>query len=1036
MSNQGQLLQELLEESREHLSAMEPILLSLDRTLDISLHDLNSAFRAIHSIKGEFGFFDIIPVIQISHQMESILDQLRLKDIEINKTLTTALLSGFDCLTELIEDLDNVDKVDIEEILNKLTMICKGQDLDSNKTKLNKNDNFTLSSEVIPWNEYKYHFFITMQVDKCLSIDFAKYNNSNNVFTLTKIREYAKDKYVPYLDDEDYLYVLSTPLSASLLADVLNISEKFLLPVCFKKEVEEVVINEIHTDTPAHLIQPEPLKRLIKSELNDSLRVKVKVLDELMNQAGEMVLNRNQLNQILQRKNHEFIDFSKSISAFSSLSKSLLLKIDKYIQKSEFKNELKLIYKTEMDHFEQVFQDELNSPFKASRNLQAILQSLDRNTTNLQEQVMHTRMQQISSVFNRFPRVVRDLSMSLKKKVELEISGSEVELDKGIIEKIFDPLVHLLRNSIDHGIELPEEREALGKNRQGLVKISAFHQGGKVHIQIEDDGAGIDTAAIIKRAIAKELLSVEESKLLTKNQIYQFVFMAGFSTAEALSEVSGRGVGMDVVKSNIEELGGVIEINSKRAKGTKISINLPLTLAIIPCLIISAQGKKFAIPQINLEELVRLQGEEIPTRVESVRNCEMLRLRGELVQLVRLSDVLDMPKQFFNSESNKWEVDSRSQWSDRRVASRSEKSDRRSYERSVLLVVIIIVGKNRFGLVVDKVYDNEEIVVKKVSSFLKKVEIYSGVTISGDGSVTMILDVHKVISHAKLDFDSAKHQDEKQDLVNEKQEVLLFENKKNETYCLHLDLVQRVESVCFSDLQKIGDSLIYIFNGKSIPVVLLSDLLNCPPIKSDVLECFLIIPKQVSNPIGILVERILDTHKVDLILEKVKIPYMLGNFLLKGKVIHMLNLYDVFELAFPGEITFKNQEKVLQGKVVLLAEDTKFFQQMIADFLTSIGAEVKLANDGAEALEFLTKASIKIDFLVSDVQMPNINGIQLIKNVRNMEEFKNLPIMALTSQNNDGIDTKVLDAGADVFEIKFSQERQFRAIQKLCKEYF
>jgi CheY-like chemotaxis protein len=163
---------------------------------------------------------------------------------------------------------------------------------------------------------------------------------------------------------------------------------------------------------------------------------------------------------------------------------------------------------------------------------------------------------------------------------------------------------------------------------------------------------------------------------------------------------------------------------------------------------------------------------------------------------------------------------------------------------------------------------------------------------------------------------------------------------------------------------------------------------------------------------------------------------MLGNFLLKGKVIHMLNLYDVFELAFPGEITFKNQEKVLQGKVVLLAEDTKFFQQMIADFLTSIGAEVKLANDGAEALEFLTKASIKIDFLVSDVQMPNINGIQLIKNVRNMEEFKNLPIMALTSQNNDGIDTKVLDAGADVFEIKFSQERQFRAIQKLCKEYF
>jgi two-component system chemotaxis sensor kinase CheA len=242
--------------------------------------------------------------------------------------------------------------------------------------------------------------------------------------------------------------------------------------------------------------------------------------------------------------------------------------------------------------------------------------------------------------------------------------------------------------------------------------------------------------------------------------------------------------------------------------------------------------------------------------------------------------------------------------------------------------------------------------------------------------------------------------------------------------------------VCFSDLQKIGDSLIYIFNGKSIPVVLLSDLLNCPPIKSDVLECFLIIPKQVSNPIGILVERILDTHKVDLILEKVKIPYMLGNFLLKGKVIHMLNLYDVFELAFPGEITFKNQEKVLQGKVVLLAEDTKFFQQMIADFLTSIGAEVKLANDGAEALEFLTKASIKIDFLVSDVQMPNINGIQLIKNVRNMEEFKNLPIMALTSQNNDGIDTKVLDAGADVFEIKFSQERQFRAIQKLCKEYF
>jgi two-component system chemotaxis sensor kinase CheA len=326
---------------------------------------------------------------------------------------------------------------------------------------------------------------------------------------------------------------------------------------------------------------------------------------------------------------------------------------------------------------------------------------------------MKTRMQPIGNAWSKFPRLIRDLSNELNKKIDLKMLGESTELDRQLLEMIKDPLTHMVRNSCDHGLETPAVRLAAGKSETGTVSLSAYHEGGHIIIEIKDDGRGLNLDLIKQKIIEKSLATADELAQLSDEQIMQFIFKAGFSTAEKVTSVSGRGVGMDVVRTNIEKIGGTVSLSSTMGKGSTFHIKIPLTLAIVSVLLIEAGGQQFAIPQINVVELVGVGGNS-EYKVETISNASVLRLRDTLLPLMRLSDVLGLP---------------------------------RAPESAAEYVVVLRIGTSDVGLVIDKVYDTEEIVVKPVSRVISDVDVYSGNTILGDGNVIMILDPVGIAKH-------------------------------------------------------------------------------------------------------------------------------------------------------------------------------------------------------------------------------------------------------------------------------------------------
>ena len=396
-----------------------------------------------------------------------------------------------------------------------------------------------------------------------------------------------------------------------------------------------------------------------QSASDSTIRVDVAQLDRMMNQMGELVLLRNQIVQ--------------------------------YTNSTE------------------------------DSELLGTAQRLNLLTTELQEGVMKTRMQPIGNIWGKFPRTVRDVALGCGKHVRIEMEGKETELDRTIIEAIKDPLTHLVRNAVDHGIESPEVRRAAGKDPEGRLFLRAFHEGGQVNIEITDDGAGLDLEKIRNKAIQKALVTADHAGRMTEREIANLIWLPGFSTAEKVTNVSGRGVGMDVVKTNIEKIGGTVDVQSKRGKGSTVRMKIPLTLAIIPALIVTTGGDRYAIPQVSLLELVRLEGEQARKGIESVNGAPVYRLRGRLLPLVYLNRELKVG----NAQD----------------AAPAQAAAGANGDAQNVNIVVLRADDQQFGLVVDEINDTEEIVVKPLSKQLKSINTYAGATIMGDGRVALILDV-------------------------------------------------------------------------------------------------------------------------------------------------------------------------------------------------------------------------------------------------------------------------------------------------------
>jgi two-component system, chemotaxis family, sensor kinase CheA len=636
---------------------------------------------------------------------------------------------------------------------------------------------------------------------------------------------------------------------------------------------------------------------------NQSIRVTVDTLEQLMTMVSELVLTRNQLLEIVRR--HE---------------------------ESEFKTPL---------------------------------QRLSSVTAELQEGVMKTRMQPIGNAWQKLPRIVRDLANELGKKIELETHGAETELDRQVLDLIKDPLTHMVRNSADHGLETPEQRRAAGKPEQGQIRLSAYHEGGYIIIQVADDGRGLDSARIKAKAVAQGLVSEAEVEKLTEAQIHKFIFAPGISTAAKITNVSGRGVGMDVVRNNIDQIGGTIDVKSVAGAGLSFTIKIPLTLAIVAALIVEAAGHRFAIPQLSVIELVRARrGSE--HRIERIKDTSVLRLRDKLLPLVGLSHLLGL--------------------------------DKDAGDISGGFIVVTQVGSQTFGIVVDGVFHTEEIVVKPMSSKLRHIAMFSGNTILGDGSVIMIIDPNGVAqafgSTDASQLGATETADNGTASADETStSLLVFRAGSTQPKAVPLSLITRLEEIDAQKIELSNGRHMVQYRGHLMPLITMSENVR---VKGEGAQPLLVF-SDGSRSMALVVDEI-----VDIVDDSLHIQVgsdnagVLGSAIVRGHATEIIDVGHFLPLAF--EDWFRRKEQPLQHRAhtVLLVDDSPFFLNMLTPVLQAAGYQVTTAGSAHDALALLRDGR-PFDVVITDIEMPDMNGFQLAEAVRADPRTAELPVIALSS---------------------------------------
>ena len=628
----------------------------------------------------------------------------------------------------------------------------------------------------------------------------------------TPAKTTAKSDVAPVPEGAAETAALPSSVAASSMGDILMqragvTPAEVLLAAGKQKEGGPRHMGEILVEQgvarPADGVEAQHLQQAARgpSASDRTIRLDVSLLDQLMNLVGELVLARN---QILQFANN-----------------------------------------TE------------------ESGLLATSQRLNLITSELQEGVMKTRMQPIGNIWSKFPRTVRDLALDCGKQVRVEMEGKETELDKTLIEAIKDPLTHLVRNAVDHGIERPEVRQAAGKDPEGRLFLRAFHEGGQVNIEISDDGAGLDQARIRNKAVQKGLISADQAGRLTDHEIVNLVFQPGFSTAEKVTNVSGRGVGMDVVKTHIEKIGGTVDLQSKAGQGVTVRMKIPLTLAIIPALIVTSAGERYAVPQVNLLELVGLEGEQARKGIETIHGVPVYRLRGRLLPLVHLKSTLQTTEEV--------KKETRRESSPEPAAQLGSAAATAIRPGRVNIVVLEANGRH-FGLVVDEINDTEEIVVKPLGKHLKHITVYSGATIMGDGKVALILDVIGLAQRANLLGEGrerilGEEVEATAEGANGKQQLVLFTGPADSRMAVPLNLLARLENIPGTQVERSGNQWVTQYRGQILPLIRVSHALEerrHRPSADDVLslpttaQLQVLVLENEHQSFGLVVNQILD----------------------------------------------------------------------------------------------------------------------------------------------------------------------------------
>lgn len=674
----NQYMDMFLDESREHLQSLNDGLLSLESNPE-EIDVLNEIFRNAHTLKGMSATMGYTKTAELTHDMENLLDMLRKKQLKVSGDIIDVLFKCIDSLTEMIENIGNgesEDLVDVSGLIASVNAIAKGETSPAAAAATSKAEPATAAAspggielsdtdkEIIKAAKEGGMLAFSVHVELAASCLLKSARSYMVMNALDELGDVIKS--VPPAEDLE-----QEKFDHSFDVVVVTASEKKAIEeaVTSISEIEKADVQEIAVETalkeepkPAAPEAPKAVQKNTespkaapdkcdkkaaahkKNHAGQSVRVDIEKLDTLMNLMGELVINKVRLEQIgMTRRLPELIE---------------------------------------------------------------TLEQMDRVTTDLQSVVMKVRMVPVSSVFNRFPRMVRDLAKELDKEINLTIEGEETELDRTVIDEIGDPLMHLLRNSLDHGVEHPEDRAAKGKPRVGEVGLIARHEGNNVVIMVTDDGKGIDANVIRRKAVEKGMISQEEADNLDDADAVRLIFLPGFSTAEKITDVSGRGVGMDVVRSKIEALGGHVDVETQMDQGSVFKIKLPLTLAIIQALMVRVQEEMYAVPLGSIDSTININSEDIKT----VKNKEVIVLRGQIIPIIRLGEVLNVPK-----------------------TDDTEKDD--------IFVVVVHIGDRKAGIVVDDLIGQQEIVIKTLGKLLVGLKVISGATVLGDGRVAMILDV-------------------------------------------------------------------------------------------------------------------------------------------------------------------------------------------------------------------------------------------------------------------------------------------------------
>ncbi|XZE52644.1 Hpt domain-containing protein [Planctomycetaceae bacterium SH139] len=993
-----ELLAEFVSEAVQGLQDVEQDLLSLEGAETIDSELVNRVFRAVHTIKGNAGYMGLENLVRVAHRAEALLDGLRDGSRQPSPEVTDAVLAAIDALNAMLAEADLGQSFDASTALAKLAHALGEASANqcAARGQLATLADWQRAAEI---SEGLFPAFaLNVELSALHELIDSKEGILDGLNSLGKVLHASVPvEQLNSVESGPCTIFFETVLDADMLRSHFSLGEDQVIaladgpPAHLQAAVSGSPTRQATSDPPkvAHATAPKEAVREKQAEpspaaskpvaakptpakptptggasggggagaskggaanADQTMRVPVRILHELLEWTGNMVMARNQLM-------NEF-NFASS-TAFQTLSQAI---------------------------------------------------------SGVHETVIQTRMQTTGTLFERYRRVVRDLARKLGKEVSFHIVGGDLELDRTILESFADPLTHLVRNCMDHALETPQEREAAGKNRQGNIYLKSYIQSGEIILEVQDDGRGIHAEKVCEKAIEKGVITAEYAAGLTENEKVMLIFAAGFSTKDQASDVSGRGVGMDVVKNNIEGVGGALEVRTKVGEGATFAARLPLAKALVSssltaALIIEIDRERFAIPETAISEIIRYD-DHTRSRMHRVDGRDVYQLRDQLVALVDLRDALAITK---------------------------DETGSNQADNPEACLVIIQYRTHLFGCIVDQVKGMQEIIVRSTPRLLEGCTVFSGHTVLGDGRVALILDSNGIVNKLGLEFGEKKkptRQRESVDRWDGKQEsatqkMLLFNYAEREYFAIPLELVALIERLDTRDIKVVGENEFCQFKNETVSVMRLDKFLPISPLSPEHREYCLIRPAAVEYPIGLITGTDVSVLQVAETFETRLDDGngVVGTFTHQDKLVMLLDLFSIFEKHAPEKL--KAEESATDNAKILVAEDSLFFRKLISQYMSRPEWDIEIVNDGLEAWERLQQEPTRFNLVISDINMPRMDGFELASRIRDDRRFDRLPLVALTTMSDDHFRQKGLDLGFDRYVIKIDK-REVRGTVAEC----